>query len=242
MLALRGNREEIAAWYFVALLLSIAVKGEEETAKPIPLFFLIILATLLMLLAIKLFDPVLIRRLLFGLELIFLTLAFAYFLSPLSLPGYLSIVAPIVRITAGEKVENASVAVISGVLAGLVGKEMSPNDAALLLSITVVYDFIAVFVTDHMKTIARAVSPGFSEGPVPSDRYSLGSGDVALPAVMVSAAFKAAPVVGIALTLTAMVGLVLLFVYVSRKPGILPALPFIASPQLVVYVLLSHLW
>ncbi|GAB6101315.1 hypothetical protein JCM16138_05380 [Thermococcus atlanticus] len=241
MLALRGNRKEIAAWYFVALLLSIAVKGEGGTANPFHFFFLILISTLLMLLVIKLFGSILIRRLLFALELAFLTLAFAYLLSSLSLPWYLSIVAPIVRITAGERAENASVAAIAGVLAGLVGKGMDPGDAALLLSITAVYDFIAVFITGHMKTIVRAVSPSFSERPVSSDRYSLGSGDVALPAVMASAAFKAAPVVGMASALAAMVGLVLLFVYVSRKPGILPALLFIAFPQLMMYVLLSHL-
>ncbi|WP_457750888.1 hypothetical protein [Thermococcus sp.] len=237
MLTLRGSTKEIALSYSLALLLSLPGREEGGQTSPFHFFFFVLLATVLLLAAIRLLGSAFIGKLLFALELLFLTLTFAYLLGSLGLPGYLSLAALPLRILAGERAENASVAVIVGVFAGVVGRGMKPGDAALLLLIMTVYDFLAVFVTGHMRALARALSPGFSEGAYPTGRHALGSGDVALPAVMASSAFSASPLLGLLSALAALTGLLLLFSYSSRRPGVLPALPFIALPQLLVYLL-----
>jgi len=243
VLNFRGKAWEIAAWYAVALLLAISMKGTGESSSPLFLFVLVILATGLLLMFYRLFGTQVLRKFLFGLELLFLGTSTAYILGAFNMPVYPAVLAPMLRLVLKEKALNASTAFISGVAAGMVGKSMNPSDAALFLLIMAVYDYVAVFGTGHMKSLARAVVPGLMDSSVgvPTGRYSLGSGDVAIPAILVSAMAKVSPKYGIAMTLSALFGLCLLILYSRKRPEMLPALPFIAFPELLVYVLLVQL-
>jgi len=243
MLTLRGSAREIAAWYAIALLLAIPVKGTEEESNPISLFVLVILATGLLLLFYRLFGTQVLRKFLFAFELLFLGISAAYILKTFSLPVYPAVLAPVLRLVLKEKALNASTAFISGVVAGMVGKSMTPADVALFLLLMAVYDYVAVFGTGHMKSLARAVVPGLKDSPegIYTGVHSLGSGDAVIPAILVSAMTKVSPEYGIAMTVSALFGLYFLILYSRKHPKMLPALPFIALPQLLAYVLLLQL-
>ncbi|MBU0761417.1 MAG: hypothetical protein KKD39_00180 [Candidatus Altiarchaeota archaeon] len=129
---------------------------------------------------------------------------------------------------------------ISGVGA-LLGSSLGLVPALVLVVIMSVYDFVAVFFTKHMVSLAK----GAVEGGVPmmfavpvGDRFMhLGAGDVALPLTLsVSVMASQGIIYAIPTALGGVIGIITLFSYIQNKKGAtLPALPPIVGGQLIGY-------
>jgi presenilin-like A22 family membrane protease len=131
-------------------------------------------------------------------------------------------------------------------ISGSIAVGLSPNALVILLTLLAFYDIVAVYATKHMVRMFRGlVSRGVMLAFVltrlkredllapperPSAAMLLGTGDVALPAMLVASSLRlgTAPAVGTALG--ALLGFVLMFALFlgqeRRRP--MPALPPIA--------------
>lgn len=151
----------------------------------------------------------------------------------------------------------------TSIVGALLGASLDILPAALLAMALSIYDVIAVFYTKHMVTLAKELGDreaGFSI-TFPSDlkgkvipkskmmKYKklykreligaveLGTGDLAIPAMLVVSALKFGFWYSMAAALGATFGISLLFFYIERKKGYWPALPPIVFFALLAMVL-----
>ncbi|MFH1750257.1 MAG: presenilin family intramembrane aspartyl protease [Candidatus Micrarchaeota archaeon] len=151
----------------------------------------------------------------------------------------------------------------TAIVGALLGASLDIFPAALLAMGLSIYDVIAVFYTKHMVTLAKELGDreaGFSI-TFPSDlkgkvipkskmmKYKaaykkeligaveLGTGDLAIPAMLVVSALHLSFWHSIAAMLGATFGISLLFFYIERKKGYWPALPPIVFFALLAMVL-----
>jgi len=131
---------------------------------------------------------------------------------------------------------------VSGVGA-LMGVTLGVIPVLVFLILLACYDFIAVFKTKHMVSLAKEITKrnlAFTVAmPTPRHQFELGTGDLALPLVFAVSAMKSGQALGYPLYLAmpalimaaSLAGLVLTMNYSSRHVGkALPALP----PQVVL--------
>src|SRR3989344_4980774 len=152
----------------------------------------------------------------------------------------------------------------TSIVGALLGASLDIIPAALLAMALSIYDVVAVFYTKHMVTLAKELGDreaGFSI-TFPSDlkgkvipkskmmKYKklykreligaveLGTGDLAIPAMLVVSALKFGFWYSMAAALGATFGISLLFFYIEKKKGYWPALPpivFFALLALFLY-------
>lgn len=221
---------------------------QPSPAAEVPYFLaLFMLATALILLLIRtrgggwLLEATFSVAMLFG----------AWLVADVFLPSPWSLVAGSLLLAARFTFRNAAVsnlALVAGIsgISGSIAVGLSPNALVIVLTMLAFYDIVAVYATKHMVRmfrglVARGVVLAFvltrlkrEDLLAPSDRPSaamlLGTGDVALPAMLVASSLRygAAPAIGSALG--AMAGFVLMFSLFlgqeRRRP--MPALPPIA--------------
>ncbi|VVB98227.1 Signal-peptide peptidase, presenilin aspartyl protease [uncultured archaeon] len=104
----------------------------------------------------------------------------------------------------------------------------------VLLSI---YDYIAVFKTKHMVTMAKTLSKREMSFMVTSRqktekgeiRLELGTGDMLMPVILETSGFQISPAYAAVVFLASVFSLFVLFVLLTRKKAVLPALPIIAA-------------
>jgi presenilin-like A22 family membrane protease len=128
---------------------------------------------------------------------------------------------------------------LSGVGA-ILGGSLGVAPVIVLVIAASVYDFIAVFVTKHMVTLAKGGAEKLNMIfliPVGRHILGLGAGDIALPATFVVSVYArhgAGYAIGAAFG--GVVGLASLFYYIlERKGTTLPALPPIVAGLLIGY-------
>jgi presenilin-like A22 family membrane protease len=155
----------------------------------------------------------------------------------------------------------------TSIVGALLGASLDIIPAAILAMALSVYDVVAVFYTKHMVTLAKELGDreaGFSI-TFPSDlkgkiiprkqaeklrkmytrkvlgAIELGTGDLAIPAMLVVSALKIGFWYSMAAALGATFGISLLFFYIEKKKGYWPALPpivFFALLAMFLYYIL----
>lgn len=125
-------------------------------------------------------------------------------------------------------------------IASIVSLALGVIPSMILLLVIAVYDYIAVFVTKHMITLANGLSEGtFWAGIILMARKlkqgaaMLGGGDLVFPAVLADALFlNYPPIVAIVSIIGALFGLSLILVF-GKKGKAYPAMTFIAPMQII---------
>lgn len=141
--------------------------------------------------------------------------------------------------------KNAA-AVLSSAGAGAVfGFTFSFLASLLFFMLMAVYDYIAVFRTRHMVSMAREIirhDMSFTvtaKEKLPSGRESrldLGTGDLALPVMVEVSAYQIHPALSLITMLGAAAGVSFVLAYAWRRKVFLPAIPFIFSGILLSLV------
>lgn len=136
-------------------------------------------------------------------------------------------------------------------IASIISLALGVIPSIILIAIIAVYDYIAVFVTKHMVTLAKGLSGQvffgglvFAARKVKKGRLLLGGGDIVFPAILVDALYVNYPPIAATIAmLGALVGLsIILFFGKKGKPY--PAMTFIGPAQLGffgLYLLISAL-
>lgn len=157
---------------------------------------------------------------------------------------------------------NILVGLASAGVGAVLGLGLTPGQVVMLLAILALYDIVAVYVTKHMVTIAKAMieektviglilpEPGqtFRAHPVqalPGQGFMiLGAGDLVFPLVMVAAVGVADISRGLIVLAFALAGFALMqFIFRSqrlRRP--MPALPPLALAVIVGYLVSGRLF
>ncbi len=138
--------------------------------------------------------------------------------------------------------KNAA-AVLSSAGAGAVfGFTFNFMASLAIFFIMAIYDYIAVFRTKHMVSMAKEIiqkEMSFTvtaKERLPSgkeSRLDLGTGDLALPVMVEVAAYQIHPLLAFATMAGATAGVSFVLVYAWRKKIFLPAIPFIFSGIMV---------
>ncbi len=143
---------------------------------------------------------------------------------------------------------------IAGIIAtagagALIGASLGTTPLIVLLLLLSTYDFIAVFKTGHMVTLAKGltrknISFAFAM-PTKEHQFELGTGDIVMPLAfavsILSETAKAFPppyslAPPVAVLAVSLAGIVFTLDYASLKKGTpLPALPLQAALMLIVY-------
>lgn len=208
----------------------------------------VLIGTLLLLLALRKLRSVGAFQALFTLAM----LSGAWFLADIYLPPSLALLAGSLAVAArfawkSVLAANLTLALgVAGIAAGIAAG-LSPNAILLLLAVLSFYDIVAVYRTGHMTAMfrglaARGVVLAFVLTPLrlralvsrpddPSVRgMHLGTGDVALPAMLAAAALRVGPVPAASALAGAAAGFALMFMLFLAQPkrAPMPALPPIA--------------
>jgi presenilin-like A22 family membrane protease len=149
-------------------------------------------------------------------------------------------------------------AIFSGSGVGaLLGLSLGLIPSIIFMMILSVYDFVSVFITKHMVTMAKAVTERpmaftiaapheFKQAKyVPSKKskkkvhvFQLGLGDVIIPLMFSVAIMNQFTIFHSLMSLAgSIVALIVLTLIITRKPMALPALPFICSGALAGYII-----
>lgn len=136
-----------------------------------------------------------------------------------------------------------SAAILSSAGAGAVfGFTFNFMASLIIFFIMAIYDYIAVFRTKHMVSMAKEIikkEMSFTvtaREKLPSgkeSRLDLGTGDLALPVMVQVAAYQIHPLLAFATMAGATAGVSFVLVYAWRKKVFLPAIPFIFSGIMV---------
>lgn len=208
---------------------------------------LFLFATAMLMLALRAFKRPIVFESLFALTM----LAGAWFLADIFFtPGLALAVGSgaILLRFAWKSVFAANLVLAIGIagIAASVASSLSPNAVVILLTVLSFYDIVAVYRTKHMVKMfrdltARGVVFAFTLTPLaprtllssaaPEGRgMLLGTGDVALPAILAASALRAGPVHAASALGGAAAGFALMFMLFLAQPrrAPIPALPPIA--------------
>lgn len=234
-------------------------KGPEAVDNSFWLFGYILGFTALLLVAIKFLGDKLLYILLKVFESLAIfgtsTLVFASFLNSLAVALPAAGLVVLRNIYSKNLMLRNVTSVLATAGAGaLLGVSLGIVPVLVFLILVALYDFIAVFKTKHMVTLAKAVTKknlSFTYAmPTPEHTFELGTGDMVMPlmfAVSVMAAGKNALAFPLYLVspalilLASLIGLLWTIDYCSRKEGrVLPALPPQTALMVIVWLIVSY--
>ena len=257
VLALKGSFRAIVALYVVAMLLSLFLawpppseipqEGKNpETAGTFLIYVLI--ATAFFLLIIKIW-PWILRYIINALEILFLLGTTALVAESYGLPMTIPFLAVLARIIWWNSTiaQNVSTIIIISVSTAVVGISLAPTVAAILITLFAIYDYVSVFITKHMVTLAKALgAKADREGKVEGEAkiHMLGAGDIAIPGIFAVSLLRVGIVPAVLAAAGATLGLVCTMRLAKRWRRVLPALPSITLPELLfaaIGLLLSFL-
>lgn len=246
MLVLKGSFRAIVALYVIAMLLSLFLAwpppselppGGENPGTAGTFLFYVLIATAFFLLIIKIW-PWILRYIINALEIFFLLgttalIAESYGL-PMTIP-FLSVLARIIwwRSTI---VQNVSTIIIISVSTAVVGVSLAPTVATILITLFAIYDYVSVFITKHMVTLAKALgAKADREGRVEGNAkiHMLGAGDIAIPGIFAVSLLRVGIVPAVLAATGATLGLVWTMRLAKRWRRVLPALPSITFVEFI---------
>jgi presenilin-like A22 family membrane protease len=140
---------------------------------------------------------------------------------------------------AGLPFRNFTNIIIFLTIASIVSFALGVVPSLILIGIIAVYDYIAVFVTKHMITLAKGLGNGvflggliFAAKKALRGRIMLGGGDVVFPAVLIDALYLNYPPIAAVLSIIgAVVGLSVLLFF-GKHGKAYPAMTFIGPAQI----------
>ena len=208
------------------------VDDPSSPASTIQILLYIVGATGVMLVLIKMGLTGIIKAFMylafFSGTLITLTVMLGFYGVPLSLALFLLF---IYRNNEVIVLDVCLIPAIAG-LGAFLGASLDLLPALILLVALTVYDFLAVFKTKHMVTLAKSgdTLPFMVKVPVGGRTLGLGTGDLAIPLAFTVSTFRAYGMgYAIPTMLGGLMGLTVLFYYTtSEERGVLPALPPLA--------------
>jgi presenilin-like A22 family membrane protease len=150
---------------------------------------------------------------------------------------------------------NLVTLLLASYIGALIGTGLGVYPILLFVILLAVYDFIAVFKTKHMITLAKAVTKknlAFSYAiPTKEHQFELGTGDLVLPLAFSSSVLGAYAVrfpfpnyffPALAILASSLVGLLITLEYSSRNIGkALPALPLQTVFMVLVFLVFQFL-
>lgn len=140
-------------------------------------------------------------------------------------------------------IANLSLSLALAGLAGAVVSGLRPTAIAVIFTILAFYDIVAVYVTGHMVRLFRGltdrgVQVAYVLKGASEPAFYLGSGDVALPALLAASVARESLAGGLAVALGALLGCLLMFrLFFSPVRRPMPALPPIALGSLSAYLI-----
>ncbi|MFH1588349.1 MAG: presenilin family intramembrane aspartyl protease [Candidatus Diapherotrites archaeon] len=163
----------------------------------------------------------------------------------------------LVRIVFSKNIwlRNLSSVIATAGAGALMGVSLGILPVIVFMVLLAIYDFIAVFKTKHMITLANAIKKknlSFTYAlPTKEHQFELGTGDLVIPLVFSTSILKANKALmnfpeyffpsAIILTVS-FIGLIATIYFVSKKPGkALPALPLQVMLMVLVYGLMQLL-
>ena len=192
-----------------------------------------------------------------------------YLVSPLGPLGYVlfsilsldlifALILTIWKVLRPTIISQDVAAIFSGSGVGaLLGLSLGIVPCIIFIIILSVYDFVSVFITKHMVSMAKAVTERpmaftiaaphkFKEAkyiPIKKAKkkvhvFQLGLGDIIIPLMFsVSVLNRFTIFHSIIIMIGSLTGLLLLTIYITRKPQALPALPFVCTGALAGYLI-----
>jgi len=215
---------------------TIVSENPDDPLNTLGLIVYILVFTAVLLVMIKFLKPRLSYYLLKAFELLAIWgtswIVFAVFLGDLIGLG-LSFILVALRIALAKNIvlrNFASVIAIIGAGA-LIGVSLGIIPVILFIIALSVYDYIAVFKTKHMVSLAKAIAEknlAFTVAmPTKEHKFELGTGDLVMPLVFASAALQSSGINSSFFVLAgSLIGLLFTINYSSKHVGkALPALP-----------------
>jgi len=132
---------------------------------------------------------------------------------------------------------------VSGI-GGILGASLDYKPTLILLILISAYDFISVFITKHMVTLAKAVDKGIPlmvAVPAGKKTLGLGTGDLVMPLTFCITVMKKFGIVSSLATMGGgLIGLLSLY-YISnkKKKVVLPAMPPIALGLIITLLVIQ---
>lgn len=219
------------------------VEAPADLMNSIVLFAYILLSAAAMFLLLKFYKG---KKLFFAIEffLIFSTINFVFAsLVPEEIAFLIGMLAVFFRLIQPKLravfllIASATVGAILGTSLDLLSKEFVLGPAILLAILLAVYDFIAVFRTKHMVKMAKELekrNAAFAiEINIGKERVELGTGDLVIPAMLVSSATKISLISALLVMAGAFTGMLAIIILLEKKKGYYPALPPIIMYSLV---------
>ncbi|MDO8625533.1 MAG: presenilin family intramembrane aspartyl protease [Candidatus Diapherotrites archaeon] len=246
---------------------TIVNADKESIENPIGLFAYILLATGVLLVLIKLLPKrsFLVFKILEGFALFYMVPVVLWallvlFFNPVEFSAALeplAILFIILRNAVPDHVllRNAATIILAAGIGAVLGTGIGTIPILMFLAVMSIYDYIAVFKTKHMVTLAKAVTEknlSFTFAlPTPDHQFELGTGDIVLPlAFAVSVLHQYAGTLAypnywlppIVILGAAFVGLFITINYASKRIGkALPALPIQAILMILAYAAMQFL-
>lgn len=202
----------------------------EPKTSFIPIFTMILIATFLAFILMKL-NAIFLWQIWFFLSIIFtLSISFSTFIDQ-TLAFLLSIILAFYKVFRNNiLIHNFTEMFIYGALAALLVPIISLFSVIILLILISIYDYIAVWKTRHMVKLAKFQSKiKIFAGlliPYGKERAILGGGDIAFPLIFSGVALQKFGNIAFIVPLFTALSLFTLF-YLAKKKKFYPAMPFI---------------
>ncbi len=139
---------------------------------------------------------------------------------------------------------NLSAVIAIAGAGAVIGVSIGVLPALTFIVLLAIYDFIAVFKTKHMVTMAKSITKrnlAFTVAlPTKNHTFQLGTGDLVIPLVFATAVLNATSsfLLPVLVLIASLVGLLLTIEYCSRNVGkALPALPLQTVLMAMVWVI-----
>lgn len=137
------------------------------------------------------------------------------------------------------ELQNFILAITTGVIGGMIGVSLGPIPMLVFVVLLAVYDYIAVFKTKHMITMAKDMKENNESFAIQyiAKPIMVGTGDFAIPAGLSTSLAFYNPIIGIAAMIGSFVGFYFILFKMAGKGKYLPAIPPIVFVQLLFAVI-----
>ncbi len=220
------------------------VQQPSEPASVGYLFFYVLIGAVLMFLLVKYYKGDLIFILIeFAVVSFASSIVFYSFIKPFLPDTFLSIVISVALglalgflKAAFAQLKNTAAVIATAGAGAVFGFSLTFTMGLLFMVLLSIYDYIAVFKTKHMVTMAQSLSKREMSFMVSSRqptekgeiRLELGTGDMLLPVILEISGYQISPVYAAIVFAASAFSLFVLFVILTKKKAVLPALPIIA--------------
>ncbi|VVB69928.1 Signal-peptide peptidase, presenilin aspartyl protease [uncultured archaeon] len=137
------------------------------------------------------------------------------------------------------ELQNLILAITTGVIGGIIGVSLGPLPMIIFVALIAVYDYIAVFKTKHMVTMAKDMKDNKESFAIQylAKPIMVGTGDFAIPAGLSTSLAFYNPIIGIAAMIGSFIGFYFILFKMAGKGKYLPAIPPIVFFQLLFAVI-----